>query len=199
MLQALKHHAANYWVWRIVDDDPHFSYVRDDIFQKSILRQGWSPCGVDIRKGADAYIKALKANDWPISDKDSGRNIGAVRRYKVLAKMLKIQAATETTDGDRIIVPRTGAVNPNTGDHFLILEAVKPYYTDAPANGHNDFYSCVGVRFLASYNYYDNNLTAAIAEKLNGKYPYGAAVNRIGETNAHLRDCIEQLIAGYVP
>ena len=42
---------------------------------------------------------------------------------------------------------------------------------------------------------WENDLTEQIAEKINAKYPYGAAVSRIGDTNGYLRGVIEQLIS----
>lgn len=183
----MKRSARNCWIWRIVDAEPWYSYVREDMLN-GVLRQGWSPQGVDITKGVTAYIKALEANGWSVSDEEDSRGIGAVKRFKVLEKMLRIQV------GDRIIVPKVSAVNSHSGDHFIILEVIRPYHVSQFGHNHNDFNHGVGVKTLASYNYYDNDLTATLAEKLNAKYPYGAAVNRIGSTNAYLRSDIEKLI-----
>lgn len=180
----------NRWVFRIAECDPAFSRLRAEL-KAGRARQGWHPKGTDVRLGEGAFVAAWKANDWDPRYRDNySRDIGARRRFKVLAKMLNIKP------GDVLIIPRVSVDVPGNGNHFTLATVTEPYTLTDVLPPFNDFCSVIGVdkEKLVSYNYYDNDMTAEIALKLNGLWPYGAAVSRIGETNAYLRGYVDKLI-----
>lgn len=179
----------NCWVFRIAEWEPGFSAVRSEI-KEGRARQGWHPSGTDIRLGYDAFLKAWIAKGWSLDENEYSRAIGPERRFKVLAKMLNIRP------GDRLIIPRVSVSVPGNGNYFTLATVTEPYNVVGVLAPFNDFGSVIGVdkETLCSYDYDENDMAAEIALKLNGLWPYGAAVSRIGDTNGWIRDYVDKLI-----
>ena len=183
----------NCWVFRVEDQEPGFSAVRSEI-KEGRARQGWHPSGADIRLGYEAFLKAWIAKGWPIYEDNYSLAIGARRRFDVLKKMLNIRP------GDRLIIPRVSVDVPGNGNYFTLATVTEPYNVVGVLNSFNDFGSVIGVdkETLCSYDYDENDMAAEIALKLNGLWPYGAAVSRIGDTNGYIRGYVDKLIAARI-
>ncbi len=182
--------AKDYWFNRTAYGDAYLNYVRRWLIEKHQTCNGWGGEGMDLLKGLNAFVKGYIAKGWDPNENYDSWRIGAQRRFKVLKKFLNVKP------GDRVIIPRLSVDTPGEGSHFTICTVVKGY-SFAPIPELNDMghHLDVDPSSIVSFGYWENDLTEQIAEKINAKYPYGAAVSRIGNTNAYLRGVIEQLIS----
>jgi len=132
----------NKWVFRIAEWDPAFSRLRTEL-KAGRARQGWHPKGTDVRLGEGAFVAAWKANDWDPRYRDNySRDIGARRRFKVLAKMLKLQATRSLPLDD----PSRAACLKK------ISEAIRMLFPDAFRTMIRDLFTESGRRLLSAEN-----------------------------------------------
>lgn len=180
----------DYWINRTAYGDKWMEYVRQWLIKKNQTCNGWGGAGMDLRKGLAAFEQGYIAKGWDPNEDEASWRIGARRRFKVLKKLLNVKP------GDRVIIPRLSVDTPGEGSHFTICTVVKGYsFEPIPQLNDMGHHLTVEPESIFSYSYYENALTEQIAEKINARYPYGAAVSRIGDTNAYLRGVIEQLIS----
>ncbi len=109
------------FVWRVPlpedifsDGTSKFEFVRDELLNKKILRQGW---GVeDLRKGEDAYVKRQRSK----GNTDAKE---AKKTFDMLTRMLNIEV------GNLIVIPRLSLRNnQNTsGKYFTVVVCTKVY------------------------------------------------------------------------
>lgn len=116
----------NCFVWRVPRPNEYFSdrswkfkFVRDELINNHILRQGW---GIeDLRKGVYAYIAEWNRRGWGDSSK---------KRFGILKPMLDIQV------GDPIVIPKLSIRNGEIrhGRYFTIVICTKVYDFAFPNN-----------------------------------------------------------------
>lgn len=148
-----------------------FKFVRDELLEKNILRQGWSI--EDLRKGFDAYAAA-----WKKLHRMSGV---PKTRFRILAPMLNIAV------GDPIVVPKLSVRPADTGigKYFTIVVCAATYDFSAPANRFaSDFRNAVAVepKRMVTYDFNsedDNVRLIAEAVSQKGYNPYNFAVHQV--------------------
>lgn len=164
-----------YFVWRVpystdrfTDGTSMFEFVRDELLNKKILRQGW---GVeDLRKGQTAYVERERSKGNTDYQK-------AVNRFGNLKIMLDIEV------GDRIVIPKLSLRDSeNTpGKYFTVVVCTKVYDFYFPFIRDWDFGHFIEVDWSkATGGTYDNNAQPYISGQLNA---YQSAINNVRDTN----------------
>lgn len=146
------------------------SDVLDEFANYGRLRQGWGAEGMDIRESFRCFRDAWIKKGW------SDENDGIHNRWLILYKMMNIKI------GDIIVVPKVDAANrpPEFNEKMFTLAECVGKYKFEPLTKYNDFGHIFPVKILLSAPYNsDSGAANFIGEKLNGRLPYGAAVNRI--------------------
>ena len=165
----------NCFIWRVPRPDEYFSdgnrkfkFVRDELINNHILRQGW---GIeDLRKGTAAY-----AGKWPWSPANPNR------RFTILKPMLEIKV------DDPIVIPKLSIRNGETecGRYFTIVICTKIYDFALPNNiCEQDFGHFIEVDSarMVTYEYDSSNPSAHfIGETVSqsGYNPYNYAFHKV--------------------
>ena len=171
------------------DGGIYIALAKRDLKVNYRTSNGWGAAGMDLRRGFDSFKRGYIAKGWDPDADEERRDIGARRRFKILKKLLDVKP------GDRVVIPNLSLDTDDDNNYFTIAEVAEGYsFEPLPKIDDMGHHLTVTPESLVSYSYYENALTTKLTEKLRGLYPYGAAVSRIGETNAYLRDIIEQLL-----
>ncbi|MBQ6296294.1 MAG: hypothetical protein IJK81_01115 [Selenomonadaceae bacterium] len=163
------------FVWRVpystdrfTDGTSMFEFVRDELLNKKILRQGW---GVeDLRNGQNAYVERERS-------KGNTNYQEAVNRFNILKPMLDIEV------GDRIVIPKLSLRDSESipGKYFTVVVCTKVYDFYFPYIRDWDFSHFIEVDWSKEKDStYDNNAQPYISEQLKD---YGKAINRVRNTN----------------
>ena len=148
-----------------------FKFVRGELINNRILRQGW---GIeDLRKGVDAFIAANNERCWGGSPED---------RFDILKPMLEIEVGTP------IVVPKFSIRNGETrhGRYFTIVICTKVYDFAFPNNiCEQDFDHFIDVDpKMVTYDY---DVQPAVDVKA-----YRKAINRVRDK--HFKNAVASLI-----
>ena len=156
------------FVWRVPTPEDFFTngmskfgFIRDELLNKKILRQGWG--FEDLRRGKPAYVAAY-----------GGNQTESEKRFDILSPMLDIAV------GDKIVIPKLSVRSGETkhGKYFTVVVCTKLYAFSLPNNiREKDFGHFIGVDEFATYDY---SAQPYISEKLKS---YQKAINRIRDTN----------------
>ena len=163
------------FVWRVplatdrfTDGTSKFEFVRDELRNKKILRQGW---GVEnLRNGQSAYVERQRS-------KGNTNYQEAVNRFGTLKPMLDIEV------GDRIVIPKLSLRDSeNTpGKYFTVVFCTKVYNFYFPYIRDWDFGHFIEVDWSEEKDAtYDNAAQPYISGQLNA---YGKAINNVLNTN----------------
>lgn len=156
------------FVWRVplpedyfIDGSWKFEFVRNELFGKHILRQGW---GIeDLRKGESAYARNY-----------GGSQAEAEDRFDILAPMLDIKV------GDYIVIPKLSLRfgENKHGDYFSVVVCAKVYDFSFPNICEPDFGHFVEVKQAPEKKYvtYDYAAQPSIRDMLKS---YQKAINRV--------------------
>ncbi len=162
-------------VWRVplatdyfTDGTSKFEFVRNELLNEKILRQGW---GVeDLRKGQTAYVERQRS-------KGNTNYQEAVNRFNILKPMLDIEA------GDLIVIPKLSLRDSeNTpGKYFTVVFCTKVYNFYFPYIRDWDFGHFIEVDWSKEKDAtYDNAAQPYISEQLKD---YGKAINNVLNTS----------------
>lgn len=151
----------NYFVVRIEIKNV-FEELRKEILDGR-LRQHYGIA--DLRKGAEAFVKALQDANF----KDT---VSPQRRYTILSVLLKIKR------GDIIVVPKVSINQLGMGKWFSVFECVEEY-TFSPLPPYDDFGHIIGVKARGTFDYDSTNEFANLIGKLLMGISLSRAVNQI--------------------
>lgn len=169
----------NYFVVRIEIKEV-FEELRKEILNGR-LRQHYGIA--DLRNGAEAFVKAMQDANF----KDT---VSPQRRYAILSTLLKIKR------GDILIVPKVSLNQLGMGKWFSVFECVEEY-TFSPLPPYDDFGHIIGVKPLATFDYYSTNESANYMGKLLTNISLSRAVTHI--KNPETIQAVENLIGALPP
>jgi len=144
----------------------YLKFIRDEFWQKGILRQGWGMKNLDLRQNGKKWIENYMLSgrifwDTKIScDEAKGR-------WNIIRRMLDIEK------GDVLLIPKTSSLNLDDYFKFTACQVEKEYYFDFPTKI-KDFGHCLKIGNTKEYKYGKDTL-----ERYDFGTPYLWAVTEV--------------------
>ena len=166
------------------ENNNHLNFIHSELWNNSILRQGWGIANTDLTQGNPDWIEMYMLSAKIFWEADIECEF-AKGRWNILRRMLDIKA------NDILFIPKTSQEFLDDGNSFVVTSVEKEYYFDYPKDI-QDFGHCLMVKNKKVFKYGKETLW-----KSDFSTPYMWAITEIKPHHSRFEKFSNFLSANY--